>query len=272
MILEGKGLHKVYSVGKKELHVLKGIDLKIETGKIVSIVGPSGAGKSTLLHLLGGLDRPSQGEVFLRGVNIYKLKPEQRAAIRNRRIGFIFQFYHLLPEFTAVENVLLPGLISVHRSPKRGLIASVALRCSRAYRQETSKIPSAALGEPLGFGPRTTRFFKIDKETSLRERAYKLLESVGLKNRMNHKPGELSGGEQQRVAIARALINEPDVLLCDEPTGNLDSQKGEEICELLWRLNKERNQTLVIVTHEERITRGSDKVVHIQDGHLQGEG
>ena len=222
ILLEAKHLHKIYNQGKRELHVLKGIDLKIEKGRIISVVGPSGAGKSTLLHLLGGLDEPSRGEVFLERVNIYKLSDDARAVIRNRRIGFVFQFYHLLSEFTAVENVMLPGLIANKQS-----------------------------------------------KVVLRERAFKILDEVGLGARVSHKPSELSGGEQQRVAIARALINEPDIVFCDEPTGNLDSKTGEEICKLLWRLNKEKNQTLVIVTHEERITRGSDKVIHIQDGRLK---
>lgn len=240
MILEAKGLHKIYYVGKKELPVLKEIDLKIERGEIISIVGPSGAGKSTLLHLLGGLDKPSQGEVLLEGVNIYKLNPDKRAILRNRRIGFIFQFYHLLPEFTAIENVILPGLIALGR---------------RRY----SLFPILSRGKP------STRH---KNKTQLTQCAYELLESVGLKERINHTPGKLSGGEQQRVAIARALINEPDILLCDEPTGNLDSKTGQEICELLWGLNREKKQTLVIVTHEESITRGSDRVIHIQDGRL----
>lgn len=240
MILEAKGLGKTYYLGKKELPVLKGIDLKVEKGEIVSIVGPSGAGKSTLLHLLGGLDKPSRGEVFLEGVNIYKLKPEKRAMLRNGRIGFIFQFYHLLPEFTAIENVILPGLIALGR--RQYSLFPVSSR-DKQNRRHKSK-------------------------TQLTEYAYKLLEGVGLKERANHTPGKLSGGEQQRVAIARALINEPDILFCDEPTGNLDSKTGQEICDLLWKLNREKKQTLVIVTHEESITRGSDRVIHIRDGRL----
>lgn len=240
MILKAKGLGKVYYVGKKELPVLREIDLEIKKGEIVSIVGPSGAGKSTLLHLLGGLDKPSQGEVLLEGVNIYKLKPEKRAILRNKRIGFIFQSYHLLPEFTAIENVALPGLIALGR------------RRYSLFPIFSSKKQSK----------------RCRSKTQLTEDAYKLLESVGLKSRVNHAPGELSGGEQQRVAIARALINTPDILFCDEPTGNLDSKTGQEICELLWKLNREKKQTLVIVTHEESITRGSGRVIHIQDGRL----
>lgn len=243
MILEAKGLDKIYYVGKKKLPVLKGINLKVEKSEIVSIVGPSGAGKSTLLHLLGGLDKPSQGEVFLEGINIYKLKPEKRAILRNARIGFIFQFYHLLPEFTAIENVMLPGLIALGR--RRHFLLPIS---SSEKQSITHK-----------------------SKTQLMECAYKLLESVGLKERVNHTPGKLSGGEQQRVAIARALINKPDILFCDEPTGNLDSKTGQEICELLWELNREKKQTLVIVTHEESITRGSDRVIHIQDGRLIAE-
>lgn len=219
-MLEAHNLHKTYNNGTKELHVLKGIDLKVEEGQVVSILGPSGAGKSTLLHLLGGLDRPTEGKVYLEGVDLYDISDEGRTKIRNEKIGFVFQFYHLLPEFSALENVFLPGLISGRK--KRDLI----------------------------------------------ERAFQLLGDVGLKDRIRHKPNQLSGGEQQRVAIARALMNEPDLLLCDEPTGNLDSDTGRRICELLWWLNDQRKKTLIIVTHEEIIAKEADRIVHICDGKL----
>lgn len=218
-MIEAKGVHKVYDNAAKELHVLKGIDLTIQQGEIVSILGPSGAGKSTLLHILGGLDKPTEGRVILQGLDLYKLSDNARARIRNGIIGFVFQFYHLLPEFSALENVMLPALIK-----RRGNLNT--------------------------------------------QKAKHLLEIVGLKDRINHKPGELSGGEQQRVAIARALINGPGVLLCDEPTGNLDSESGKGIMELLYRLNKEEKTTVVIVTHEEEIAKKAGRITRIKDGRL----
>ncbi len=221
-LLETHELHKVYRNGEAELHVLKGIDLTIEKGRIISIVGPSGAGKSTLLHLLGGLDVPTSGEVILKGMDLYKLDDEKRAKVRNEMLGFVFQFYHLLPEFTALENVVLPVLIK--GMPKKG--AS--------------------------------------------DYAKKLLQDVGLGERLNHKPSELSGGEHQRVAIARALVNEPEIVFCDEPTGNLDSKTGSEIQELLWRINREKGETLIIVTHDEKIAGQADRIIHIEDGVLRG--
>ncbi|MBL7084900.1 MAG: ABC transporter ATP-binding protein [Candidatus Omnitrophica bacterium] len=219
-MLIAKNLHKVYKDGKIDLEVLKGINLEIKRGEILCIIGPSGAGKSTLLHLLGGLDRPSKGEILFEGKNLYTLAKEKRAQIRNKRIGFVFQFYHLLPEFSALENVMLPALIN------RSL------------------------------------FFEA------RSKARELLGLVGLERRTNHKPGQLSGGEQQRVAIARTLINDPDIIFCDEPTGNLDSQSGEQIVKLLAKLNQEKQKTLVIVSHEERIARMANRIVHIRDGRL----
>ncbi len=211
-------LHKSYDNGGKTLHVLKGISLKVIKGKVLAIVGPSGAGKSTLLHILGGLDRAISGSVFLNGVDIYKLGDRQRARLRNRRIGFVFQFYHLLAEFTALENVMLPATIK--------------------------KAPMA------------------------KQKGQQLLEKVGLGHRMNHLPSQLSGGECQRVAIARALINEPAIVFCDEPTGNLDSKTGGLIYDIIWRLNKEKKQTFVIATHEERIVKRADEVCRIKDGEL----
>ena len=211
-------LHKSYDNGGKTLHVLKGISLKVIKGKVLAIVGPSGAGKSTLLHILGGLDRWVSGNVFLNGVDIYKLGDRQRAKLRNRQIGFVFQFYHLLAEFTALENVMLPAAIK--------------------------KAPIA------------------------KQKGQQLLEKVGLGHRINHLPSQLSGGECQRVAIARALINEPAIVFCDEPTGNLDSKTGGLIYDIIWRLNKEKKQTFVIATHEERIVKRADEVCRIKDGEL----
>jgi lipoprotein-releasing system ATP-binding protein len=217
-MVEVKGLRKIYKNGAKELEVLKGIDLKVEKNEVLAVLGPSGAGKSTLLHLLGGLDSPTGGEVLIDGIDINSLGDGERAKLRNRKIGFVFQFYHLLPEFDALENVMLPLLI------------------------------------------------KGEDGKNWRDRGIELLRSVGLEGRMSHRPGRLSGGEQQRVAIARALVNGPELLLCDEPTGNLDSETGENIIELLWELNKSRKMTLIIVTHDAQISKAAKRVLHIRDG------
>lgn len=219
-MIEAIGLRKIYRNGAKELEVLKGIDLKVEKGEVLAVLGPSGAGKSTLLHLLGGLDSPTAGEVLIDGIDIYSLGDRERARLRNRKIGFVFQFYHLLPEFDALENVMLPLMIKGGDGKGR------------------------------------------------REIGTELLRSVGLEGRMGHRPGQLSGGEQQRVAIARALVNGPELLLCDEPTGNLDSETGKNIIELLWELNKSRKMTLMIVTHDAQIARDAKRVLHIRDGKI----
>lgn len=219
-MLEAKDVHKIYNHATANLHVLKGIDLKINEGDFLTIIGPSGAGKSTLLHILGGLDRPTEGMVTFDGQEIYNLNDRERAGIRNKKVGFVFQFYHLLPEFTALENVVLPGLVKSDMA-------------------------------------------QADR---LREKGMVLLDSVGLKERASHKPGQLSGGEQQRVAIARALVNEPKVIFCDEPTGNLDSKSGEDIIHLLMQLNQTRKQTLVIVTHDEYIAKLSRMTISMRDG------
>ena len=239
-MLKAEGVHKIYRDGKKDLHVLKGIDLEVEKGRSLAIVGPSGAGKSTLLHMLGGLDRPSSGKVFVDGSDLYTLTDSKRAGLRNKRIGFVFQFYHLLPEFTALENVMLPALIrrplSVFRIP------------SSVFRRTKNGIRYTVYG--------------------IRDTAESLLRELGLENRMRHRPSELSGGEQQRVAIGRSLINSPDMLLCDEPTGNLDSGMGEEILDILFRLNKKNKTTIVIVTHDKEIAKRADRIVEIRDGEL----
>ena len=219
-MLEAKNIHKIYHNGGKELRVLKGIDLSIEKGKFVAIVGPSGAGKSTLLHILGGLDNPTEGEVAFQGENLHGLSDANLSRMRNKKIGFVFQFYHLLSEFTVLENVVMPGLIS---------------GC---------------------------------KKKELKDRSLELLEKVGLADRITHFPSELSGGERQRVAIARSLINQPDLLLCDEPTGNLDSKTGEEIIGLIKKINYENQMTVVLVTHNIDLTKVTDKVYHLRDGLL----
>ncbi|MDP1852764.1 MAG: ABC transporter ATP-binding protein [Candidatus Omnitrophota bacterium] len=220
-MIEVKNLHKIYNHKFSRLEVLKGINLTIKKSEVLGVVGPSGAGKSTLLHLLGGLDNPTSGRVFIDGVDIYKLSGDALAALRNKRIGFVFQFYHLFPEFTALENVLLPGVVNG----------------------------------------------ASDKKVA-KKRAEGLLEILGLSRRLNHKPSELSGGEQQRVAIARALVNEPEILFCDEPTGNLDSETGKQILVILLGLQKEKKMTQVLVTHNEEIARSCDRVIHLRDGQI----
>lgn len=213
-----EGIYKSYGNKLKTVEVLKGIDLSILKGEMVAIVGASGVGKSTLLHLMGTLDRPTKGEVFYRGERVFKQTDKKLALFRNKNVGFVFQFHHLLPEFSAVENVMMPLLI--------------------------------------GGG---------DKITA-RKMAEEMLNDVGLTERLSHKPGELSGGEQQRVAIARALIHSPDVLLADEPTGNLDTQTGSEVFDLLFRLNREKGITMIIVTHNERLAGQMKRRLKMVDG------
>ena len=222
-MLEARKLHKSYHNGNKTIHVLKGVDLSINSGEFVAVVGPSGAGKSTLLHILGGLDDPTRGEVIFEKENIYGLSDLALCKIRNERIGFVFQFYHLLPEFTVLENVLMPVLIDA--------------------------------------GPGM-------KSSTLKNNALELLARVGLGERATHFPGQLSGGEQQRVAIVRALINEPALLLCDEPTGNLDSKTGEGIISLVKKINLERRMGVVLVTHNLELAKVADKSYHLKDGIL----
>ena len=222
-MIQAININKVYQSGAKELHVLKDVNLKIDAAEFVVIVGPSGAGKSTLLHILGGLDEPSSGSVLFDENDLYETAEDQRAKIRNRAIGFVFQFYHLMPEFNVLENVLMPALISVKR-----------------------KAQSA----------------------KLIEKASALLASVGLSDRMAHRPNQLSGGEQQRAAIARALINSPKALFCDEPTGNLDSKTGSEVIQALMELNKKESVTCVMVTHEQALARDANRVLHMMDGRI----
>lgn len=222
-MLEAKNLHKVYHNGNKQLRVLRGVDLSIEKGKLIAIVGPSGAGKSTLLHILGGLDNPTQGKVVFEGENIYSLSDSALCKIRNKNIGFVFQFYHLLSEFTVLENVLMPAMIS---------------RQSKVEIQE------------------------------YRKKAVSLLQEAGLSERISHFPNQLSGGEQQRVAIVRALINSPSLLLCDEPTGNLDSKTGNEIISLIRELNAKNKMTVILVTHNTELAKIADQTYHLKDGLL----
>ena len=214
-----KNLYKSYKNGAKDLEVLRGITLSIRDNEFLAVQGPSGAGKSTLLHIVGGLERPDAGEIDFEDQNLYRLNEGARARFRNQKIGFVFQFYHLLPELNALDNVMLPALLDSWQKRK-----------------------------------------KVDAY------ARYLLNELGLSNRLFHLPAQLSGGEQQRAAIARALINKPEVLFCDEPTGNLDSENGRNILNLLKNLNKKDNLTVFMVTHDKEIAANSDRVIHLKDG------
>ncbi len=220
-LLEARDLHKSYGSGENRVNVLNGIDLDLEQGTTTALVGASGAGKSTLLHLLGALDHPSGGTVRFRGDDIFRKSDRELAAFRNRSIGFVFQFHHLLPEFSALENVMMPALIA------------------RVPRKDAISLASA------------------------------LLADVGLGHRLTHRPGELSGGEQQRVAIARALVLSPDLLLADEPTGNLDMKTSDGVHALLGDLQEKHGLTLVVVTHNERLAAAMGRTVHLTDGKLE---
>jgi lipoprotein-releasing system ATP-binding protein len=219
-LIRTEGLKKTYGDSTKKVEVLKGIGLTINRGETVAIVGASGVGKSTFLNLLGGLDRPTSGEVYYEGKPVFKHDDRKLAAFRNKSIGFVFQFHHLLPEFTALENVVLPALIG---------------------------------GQTFG---------------EAAERAKGLLVEVGLSERLNHKPGELSGGEQQRTAIVRALMRSPSVILADEPTGNLDSRTGEEVFDILLEQNRSRGMTMIIVTHNERLAGRLNRRLRMVDGDI----
>lgn len=224
-LLEVRNVRKSYTMGKRAVDVLRGVSLMVERGEFLALRGASGAGKSTLLHILGGLDQPDSGEVEVSGKNLVKISGSKLSRFRNENIGFIFQAYHLLPEFDALENVCLPARMS---------------------RQDYGTVA---------------------------KRARMLLERVGLGERFDHRPYELSGGEQQRVAIARALINSPEIVLADEPTGNLDSHAGDEILNLLCQLRDEDNTTLVIATHDRKVAERAPKVIRLVDGQIeQGNG
>ena len=216
MILQARDIHKNYG----QLWVLKGVDVEIRQGEIASIVGPSGSGKSTLLHILGTLDHPNRGEVFIDQQKINFLHDKDVAAFRNHHIGFVFQFHHLLPEFTALENVSIPGWMAGR------------------------------------------------KKREVSEKATAILNTLGLGERLDNKPGALSGGEQQRVAVARALINDPKIIFADEPTGNLDSANAKELHQLFFDLRKRFNQTFLIVTHNEELAQMSDRILHMKDGKI----
>ncbi|NOU32141.1 MAG: ABC transporter ATP-binding protein [Polyangiaceae bacterium] len=216
-----KDVKKSFQHMGRKLEVLRGIDVEIGEGEVVGVVGQSGAGKSTFLHCIGTLDVPTSGSLRIAGEELTKLSSDALANLRNRTIGFVFQFHHLLPEFTALENVVMPGLIQ--------------------GRKKESLIPAASA----------------------------ILEQVGLKDRMLHRPGELSGGEQQRVALARALVLEPKLLLADEPTGNLDSKTSEQIHDLFFKINEERGTTIVVVTHNVGLAESMPRVVTLRDGRVE---
>jgi len=218
MVIETQNLKKRYRMGKLDVSALNGVNLRVEAGEFMSIMGPSGSGKTTLLNLIGALDRPSEGKVLINGTDIAGLDDNELAELRNREIGFVFQFFNLMARMSALKNV---------------------------------EMPMAFAGAP---------------EEKRRRRATELLEKVGLGDRLHHRPTELSGGEQQRVAIARALVNNPSVVLCDEPTGNVDTETGKEIIATLRKLNKEQRQTFVIVTHDPVVAGSVDRIAHMQDG------
>ncbi len=219
-IIEVESLYKSYRMGEVEVEVLKGIDLAVRSGEFLAVMGPSGSGKSTLLYLMGGLDRPTSGKVLVNGRDLSAMKNGEGSRLRRREVGFVFQFYNLVPNLSVEENVLLPVLLDGKRPAAwKGALADI-------------------------------------------------LEVVGLSQRRGHTPRELSGGEQQRVALARALINEPDIVLADEPTGNLDSKTGEEMLALMSRINAEQGKTIVMVTHSSEAASHSRRVVHVLDGRI----
>jgi len=222
-VLETRNVKRTYQMGKVMVSALRGVSLEIEEGQFVAILGPSGSGKSTLLHVLGGLDRPDEGEVLIDDISLYALNDNRLADVRLRKIGFVFQFFNLLPRLTALRNVEIPLTLA-----------------------------------------------DVSEQESLKK-AKEMLEMVGLGDRMTHRPTELSGGEQQRVAIARALINDPKIVLADEPTGNLDTTTGGEIVRLMQHLNKDKRQTFVVVTHDPSVAENADRILVLKDGLIQGE-
>ncbi len=219
-LIDINGLSKSYGAGPGEIRVLDNIEMEIGAGETIAVLGASGAGKSTLLNLMGALDRPTSGDINFNGESVFARSDAKLAAFRSSNVGFVFQFHHLLPEFTALENVMMPGLIG------------------------------------------------NEEKGELRERAVRLLSEAGLSERFEHKPGELSGGEQQRVAVVRALVRSPEVILADEPTGNLDRKTGDGVFDLLTGFNKEKGTTLVVVTHNEELAARLSRRIKIEDGSM----
>jgi lipoprotein-releasing system ATP-binding protein len=218
LILEGIDIYKSFQTGSDKLDVLRGVNLRIYRGEMVAVVGASGVGKSTLLHILGALDRPNKGKVSLNSTDIFSMDERELAHFRNRTIGFVFQFHHLLSEFTALENVIMPKLIA---------------------------------GEEMD---------------NVKKKGEEILTEVGLMERKDHRPGELSGGEQQRVAVARALINDPQILVADEPSGNLDKDNKEHLHQLFTQLNRKRNQSIIIATHNQELAERAKRIYRLKDG------
>jgi putative ABC transport system ATP-binding protein len=221
-LLEARDIKKAYKMGKVMVPALRGVSFKAAKGEFIAVLGPSGSGKSTLMHILGALDRPDEGKAFIDGMDLSALSDDELAEVRLRKIGFVFQFFNLLPRFTAFKNVEIPLALADFS----------------------------------------------DKESY--ERAKEVLRLVGLEDRINHRPSELSGGEQQRVAIARALVNSPSIILADEPTGNLDTTTGWEIVQLMRRLSEEKKQTFVIVTHDPALAEVADRMILLKDGLIEG--
>jgi putative ABC transport system ATP-binding protein len=222
-VIDVRELKKIYHIGEIEVPALQGVNIQVQRGEVVAVMGPSGSGKSTLMNMIGCLDSPSEGVYILDGLQVSDLRDDQLAEVRNKKIGFVFQKYNLLPRVSALENVELP----LH------------------YSGQTSH---------------------------MLQHASDALKAVGLEDRMHHKPNELSGGQQQRVAIARAIVNDPAIILADEPTGNLDSQAGKEIMDLLLGLNRERGTTLIIVTHDPDVSALAKRIIHLRDGVVVDEG
>jgi lipoprotein releasing system ATP-binding protein len=217
--LKGENLRKVYYLEGEKVEALKGVSISVEKGEMVALMGPSGSGKSTLLHILGGIDKPTKGKVFINGQDLSAMTDKKLAVFRNKHIGFVFQFHYLLPEFTILENVMLP--------------------------------------------------VQIYNRGGAEEKAKEILRLLGLSHRLNHKPSQVSGGEQQRAAIARAVVNGPDVILADEPTGNLDSENARKVMEIFLQMNKEKNVSIVIATHDREIAEYCNRILYLKDGVIQ---
>ena len=228
-LLSAQKVRRAFRVGDRSLEVLHGVDLDLFRGERLCLMGSSGAGKTTFLNILGLLDKPTEGEIFIEGQRAWGLAPKARAQLRNQKIGFVFQFYHLLPELDAIENTVLPAMIANGAAGYRSKVAEV------------------------------------------RDRATEMLVHFGLENRLKHRPGKLSGGEQQRVAIARSLILDPPLMIADEPTGNLDRRTGEKVLELIFEQQELRDLTLLLVTHDERLAKRCGRVVYMEDGLIQAD-